>query len=528
MAVAAPTGPAGQDARGWLWALDAPSRRSLRARLLAVLALATVSALPILFLAPLFNAPFERDQGIYATIAEGWLDGAIPYRDLWDNKAPLLFLWYAASFAWLGESIVAPRVAAGVAAALSVPFVWAAARTLFGPREAGLAAAIFALSFANVYLQVTANAEVFMLLPLAAGLWAFSRAARGGGLGWYMAAGILTGLAVFTRQSALWSFIGYGLWLGVIFLREPTERRSMVEACSALAAGGALSAAPFVAYFAAHGALYDLWYGMFEFNFAWAGEFPLYGKIIPPLLQNPAPLAGGLVFWALAGIGLWRLWLRGDRVAWLVLSFLLFSEIGTQTLGKASPHYAVQLLPGAAVAGGVGALYVVEGWRAGERRLARWLAAAAVVTLAGALFAYAQPSAADRFEVQYAYRDYADAAIRAPAIAREVAALTEPGDYVYEWGRESEIYFLADREPASRWAHNRPYSVDKSMIDEVIADLEAKQPKVILFTFSRSALQSGFTAPRQLLDYVEARYLPAGRVEYAELHLLAQPGEVVR
>src|SRR4030067_1630956 len=88
-------------------------------------ALLALSALPILFLAPLFGAPFDRDQGGYATIARGWLEGSIPYRDLWDNKGPLLFLWYAASFRWLGETVVAPRVMGGRGAGVRGPFVWA-------------------------------------------------------------------------------------------------------------------------------------------------------------------------------------------------------------------------------------------------------------------------------------------------------------------------------------------------------------------------------------------------------------------
>ena len=159
-----------QEREGWLSRLDPLTARGLRARLLSIAALLALSALPLLFLAPLFDAPLEPDQGGYATIARGWLHGAIPYRDLWDNKGPLLFLWYAASFRWLGENVIAPRVMAGLAAGLSVPFVWATARTLFGRREAVLAAALFSLSFLNIYIQVTANAEVFMLLPLTAGL----------------------------------------------------------------------------------------------------------------------------------------------------------------------------------------------------------------------------------------------------------------------------------------------------------------------------------------------------------------------
>ena len=139
-----------QEREGWLSRLDPLSARGLRARLLSFAALLALCALPLLLLAPLFDAPLEPDQGGYATIARGWLHGAIPYRDLWDNKGPLLFLWYAASFKLLGETVVAPRVLAALAAGLSVPFVWATARTLFGQRTAMLAAALFALSFLNI------------------------------------------------------------------------------------------------------------------------------------------------------------------------------------------------------------------------------------------------------------------------------------------------------------------------------------------------------------------------------------------
>jgi len=374
-----------------------------------------------------------------------------------------------------------------------------------------------------VYLQVTANAEVFMLLPLTAGLWAFAVGARSGGLRWFLAAGALTSLAVFTRQSALWAFVGYGVWQGVLFLREPEERRHQAQAMGALALGAALAAAPFAGYFAAHGALYELWHAMFAFNWVWAAEFPIYAKLLPPILVNPTPLLGGLVFWALAAVGVWRLWVRGDRIAWLVISSLLFSEAAAQTLGKESPHYSVQLLPGAAVAAGVGLPYVWERWRQGERRLGIAMAGATILMVAAAVFAYARPTPADRFEVQYTFRDYADDAIEAPAIAAAVEAMTEPGDYVYEWGRESEIYFLADRQPASRWLHNRAYSVDKSIMAEVIADLEAKRPAVIVLTFDENEFEgAAHGPPPELALFLARHYDYAGRVEYAELYELRE------
>src|SRR3990170_3404359 len=462
-------------------------------RLPEAAALLALAALPLLFLAPLFGAPFDPDQGGYATIARGWLHGATPF------PPP-------------GEPTLAPRLFAALAAGLSVPFLWAAARTLFDRRLATLAAALFALSFLNIYIQVAANAEVFMLLPLTAGLWALAMGARGGRLWWFLAAGVVTSLAMFTRQSALWAFVGYGSWLGALFIRSPEERPRLAKAAASLGIGGALGTAPFVVYFAVHDALSDLWYAMFEFNWFRAGESAFYMKLVPPLAGNPVPLVGGLVFWALAALGVWRLALRGDRFAWLILSFLVTSEAAAQMTGRLFPHYSVQLMPGAALAGAFGLAYVWGRWQEGRWLPATFVVATAGVTVGAAAFLYSQPTAADRFEVQYWYRDNAQDAIVAPQIAAAVEEMTRPGDYIYEWGKESEMYFLADREPASRWLHNRPYKVDKSVLDEVIDDLEEKRPAVVFFTLEEDDLASGgYPPPAELAADLDDHYRHARR-----------------
>jgi len=500
---------------GWFAAFDPLGPGSPRTRLLGVVALILLSALPLVLLAPMLEAPFEPDEGVYATIARGWQDGLVPYRDLWDNKAPLLFLWYMASFSWLGDSVFAPRLMAGLAAGLTVPFVWATGRTLFGQRTGLLAAALFALSFINIYIQVTANAEVFMLLPMVAGLWAFSLGAKSGHPAWFLLAGVLTALAVFTKQTAMWAFVGYGVWMAVLFWREASERRALLEAGALMGAGAVLAATPFIVYFATHDALSHLWFALVEFNWLWAGREPFYMKLVPPLV-NPAPLFGGLVFWALAAVGIWRLGVRGDRFAWLALAFLAFSEVAAQSTGLLYAHYSVQLMPGAALAAAIGLPYVLERWGERDRVLGAGIATTALITLVAAAFIYAQPTSAERFEVQYGMQDTMEDALVAPAIADAVASMTEPGDHVYEWGRESEIYFLADRQPASRHLYNRIYAFDPAMLDEVMVDLEETRPAVIYLTHEEEDFVE--EVPEKLTSYLDTHYEYAGRVENADLY----------
>jgi 4-amino-4-deoxy-L-arabinose transferase-like glycosyltransferase len=497
----------------WVSWIDPANANSNFARLRPVFFLLILGILLFFFRMPLFEAPFERDQGTYATIARGWMQGTLPYHDLWDNKGPLLFLWYILSFAWLGENVVAPRVMAALASAFTLPFVWAASRSLFGRRVAALTAILFTLSFMNVYLQVTANAEIFMLLPMAAGFWAFAAGIRKNSLLWILAAGVLTSLAVFTKQSAIFTFIGYSVWAGAICLQHPKEWKRQARIIGALAIGGVLGALPFVAYFARHGALYDLWYAMFGFNLSWANEQSFWLKLVPPLFIEPGPLFGGLIFWIATVVGFWMLWKRRERNAGLVVCFLAFSEAAAMAMGKGSAHYSIQLLPGAAMCAAFGSPYLLQRWRHGGRGFKAMLLTTTTITVATILFAYLKPTAEDRFKVQYTFRDYADDAIGARSIASAVSALSDPGECIYEWGRSSQIYFLADRRPCSRWLYNRPYEVDRSMLTEVMTDLKKREPAVILLTEESPP-------PLELQSFIGERYCYAGQTKYAKLYTL--------
>lgn len=490
---------------------DPVAPANLAERLRPAMFLVFLGILIVLFLMPLFTAPFERDQGAYATVARGWMGGSLPYLGLWDNKGPLLFLWYAVSFSLLGQNLAAPRIAAALAAGLSVPFLWAATKSLFGRCEAAVAAIIFALSFSNLYLQVNANSEVFMLLPMTIGFWAFAIGVRKNRTVWFLLSGIFTSLAVFTRQSAILAFLGYTAWLTMICLQTRENRSGWIRALFALISGGVLGALPFVIYFAIHGALYDLWYAMFGFNTGWVAEQSFWLKFVPPLFIEPGPLAGGLVFWIAAGVGCWELWKRKDSSSCLVLFFLAASEIAAQIMGKGSAHYSIQLLPGAAIAAVFGFPRIVGYWKNGGRTLRTLLASAGAITLGALLFAYAKPNAESRFMVQYTFRDYAQNAVDAPAIAKVVAAKSSPGECVYEWGRSSQIYFLADRRPCSRWFYDRSYKSNASMISEVVSDLRKRNPRIIMVT-------GEILPPPELSKLINEDYCYIGQVNYAKLY----------
>src|SRR3990172_13194561 len=139
--------------------------------------------LPVLLYLPALASPFERDEGVYATIAQGLLNGQVPYRDLFDNKPPLVYGWYAFSFLLFGESVVAPRIVASLLLSLTTLSLFSQVRMVLPRGVAYAAAGIFAVSTGLPFVALHANTEAYMLLPLVLSLVAFTIGMRHGRLG---------------------------------------------------------------------------------------------------------------------------------------------------------------------------------------------------------------------------------------------------------------------------------------------------------------------------------------------------------
>src|SRR2546428_13066716 len=112
-------------------------------------------------------SPLERDEGVYATIAQRLLRGDVPYRDLFDNKPPIVYGWYAFSFLVFGEGVAAPRIVAALLLSFTTLATFGEARMLFPCRVAYLGAGACAVATGLPFVALTPNSEDTRRLPLA-------------------------------------------------------------------------------------------------------------------------------------------------------------------------------------------------------------------------------------------------------------------------------------------------------------------------------------------------------------------------
>ncbi|HSD10832.1 MAG TPA: glycosyltransferase family 39 protein [Candidatus Binatia bacterium] len=218
--------------------------------------------------------PFDTDEPQHLHVAWAWTQGLVPYRDVFDNHAPLFHMLMAPLAAAIGEQpeiLLTMRLAMIPLAAVALACLYAIGRTLFEARVGLWAAAIVGLMPSFLLTSVEFRADdlwtVLWLAALAVGIGDPLRAGR------TFAAGLLFGATFATSIKTALLFFTLAAGVALAFALDPARDRRLrdrrvwvsVLACAGglllpLAAGGAL--------FAALGALPELLDCLFTNNLA--------------------------------------------------------------------------------------------------------------------------------------------------------------------------------------------------------------------------------------------------------------------
>ena len=105
-----------------------------------------------------FILPADPDESVFKVVARGIVDGRWPYRDLFDNKPPLVYFFYLPTgFGW---SIEFERILAAASTATSVMVFAAVAKKWAIGRQRTMAVASYCLFVGNPFLAAGAHPDV--------------------------------------------------------------------------------------------------------------------------------------------------------------------------------------------------------------------------------------------------------------------------------------------------------------------------------------------------------------------------------
>ncbi|HRN96332.1 MAG TPA: glycosyltransferase family 39 protein [Candidatus Levybacteria bacterium] len=158
------------------------------------------------------------DEGIYAVIGQSLRDGNLLYRDIWDNKPPVLYLIYAL----VNGDLFWAKMLSLIAGTATVVVFFLLAKKIFKKMSAVITPTVlFVILFGLPILEGNiANAENFMLLPIVLSAYLIVSKPR---VGWFFVGGILLSIALMTKIVAIFDIAAF---VTILFLQFRLRSKS--------------------------------------------------------------------------------------------------------------------------------------------------------------------------------------------------------------------------------------------------------------------------------------------------------------
>ncbi len=436
------------------------------------------------------------DVNCFVTVGKGMLEGLVPYRDLIEQKGPLLYALHALT------QLVSPGDYHGIywlevlLLSGSLMMFWKIARLYVRRISVGWVILPAVVLLTSRAFKMGDSAEELCILPAAFSMYDLLRArgrADGISLPRYVLNGFLAGCILWIK----FSLLGFHfVWMAYLAIETLAEERSVLCAlkrCGAFLLGMLLSGVPWLIYFGANGTLgelVDIYILNTAVNYGRSGN-GIWRNVVRMLMESAEKNPAYAALLACGGICA----MVSCRLGWREKLFLIASAAGT-CLGAfcrgGFDYYCVilavflpfsMLLPG----------WVCEKLGARKGRC-RWLCPAALTC--GALCALMLSANAQY--IGYPYEKTAQGQAAAVAKCSEGDTLLNVG------GLDAGFYYAMDMRPADRWFCWLNVSRRKCL-EEQAACVERKEPRYVICNVP--ALEEyGFPATYELAYTFETDY----------------------
>ncbi len=477
-----------------------------------------ILVLVLLLRVPSFFEPYSYgDETIYLSLGEAVRSGKVLYRDIHDNKPPLLYFLAAVSgnLFWF-------KALLAFWSAVTIILFWKLVQALF-PQKTRLhkiSTLIFALLTTLPLLEGNiANAENFMIgLSLGAFLILFTQKLNFRNI---FLAGVLFSLAALFKIPAVFELPVIILyWLIINNLRDLKE---IIKRTLYLVLGFSVPiGATFIWYFL-RGAFNDYLISGFLENFGYLSTFRPEDVAKPFLIKNgPLLIRGAIVLSGALTLFIFRKKLSKQYV--FLTLWLLFTLFAVTLSERPYPHYLLQTTPPISVM-----LAMLFTFPTIEQALVILpLTLALLVPVTFKFWYYSTTAYYERFlsfvsgqisKEQYLAK-FGSHVPRSYKIAEFLVSSTTKSDAVFVWGPESQtVYALARRFPPFKYIAEYHIN-DFSSPDEVANAVGSKLPKIIV-------VLPGAPDFKQLTEIIDKDYLQINEIDEAKIYMKSRLGSQI-
>ena len=471
----------------------------------------------VLFRIPnLFEPYWYGDEGISLTLGQAIRHGLILYRDIHDNKTPLLYIIAAIAGTefWFKFILLFWHLAT-----IAVFFKLSELLLPQHPR-----APVFASIFVAVLTMLPegniANGEIFMILPVIAGMLSMMKAssikhqASNGG---YFLAGLFFAAGFLFKVPAVFDFAGAFVFLTLF--QSATVRGVVQKIFSkqtvSFSAGFFFPIILSIAYYANKGALAPYLRSALLQNIGYLGSWSAGTQDAMATMTH----SGLFLRTVLLGLSTLLLWRKSGRLKFSIpfqfsVLWFLFALYGALLSERPYPHYLIQpAVPGALLL----ALFIYEKQRATQTTILMLGAIGIFSYFNIGFWQYPVLSYYQNFlnwtlkrETTEQYFSYfGDHVNRTYEVAKLIKLMTKPDDRIFIWGDEPMVYAASDRLPVGRYTVAY-HIADFNGYDETIKAIQEKKPSLVVIFSSESRpfpqlffeLSSHYTSIKKIDDAI--------------------------
>lgn len=241
---------------------------------------------------PLYPFNPWDDANCFFTVGRGIVKGLVPYRDLYEQKGPLLYFIYAFAALISDRSFIGAWIVECVAASLFAVFSWKIAKLFTDPPRYSicLVPLLLGMTYTVRLFNFGGNAEelCFPLLTIAF-YFGLKAIVNGDGIPEKKEAlicGLISAALFWIKYTFLGFMAGFILYILILSIKHRSFARLWSLVWRFIAGFAALSV-PVLLYFLANGALGSLWEVYFYNNiFLYHSDMPLGGIAGIPVIKN--------------------------------------------------------------------------------------------------------------------------------------------------------------------------------------------------------------------------------------------------
>lgn len=435
----------------------------------------------VLRIPSLFEPYWYGDEGIYLTIGMGIRRGLLLYKELFDNKPPVIYLITAITNGnqfWFKFLLTSSLL-------VSIYFFNKFAKIVFNDKSARISTIIFSiLTTIRTFEGNIANAELFILMPTIISIYLLNKIFVNEEKNppvLYFLSGILLSIGFLTKVPALFDFLSIFIFI-VIFSKKKLNlfNRNVYS----LILGYSLLILTTCLYFYLKGIFKEFFTSAFLQTAGYLTSWKTGTHVFSPINFIKGDMFIRFMITVLCVLIFWLKRRNNDRLFSFLLIWFIFSLFGATLSGRPYPHYLVEiLLPTSLLIG-----YYVENKE--KKKIIYGLLLSILL-----VFSFVRYHFWFYPTISY-YKNFIDFSIgvkdknqyfyyfgkNIPTLYRlayQISKYSSENDSLFIWGNEPSLYPLSKRIPATPFTAS--YHIkDLNYYDQTIGYLNRNRPSSIL------------------------------------------------